>query len=250
MFKFLGHLAIVVLLTLLTQLGGIAWLGALLFRRRLVPFVLLYAGLSLSATWAAPQFGRVALSCWEDSSLQVQSWLYCAMNRNYVSPELAEVLQDTAAAVDADYPGTVTQVLDANFPFVAGFPLLPHLSHHDGRKADLAFFYADASGFRPKATRSPIGYFAFEQGPSECPGAWFTLRWDLQVLQPMWRELYIDTDRTRRLLQVLMADGRVEKVFLEPHLQERLGLRSSKLRFQGCRAARHDDHIHLQLSIG
>lgn len=31
--------------------------------------------------------------------------------------------------------------LDANFPFKDGFPLLPHLSHDDGRKVDIAFMY-------------------------------------------------------------------------------------------------------------
>ncbi|WP_241482274.1 hypothetical protein [Leisingera sp. ANG-Vp] len=74
MFKIFGHLALAVLFTLVTQLGGLAWLGALLFRRRLLAFLILYAGLSLAAVWAAPQFGRVALSCWDRGPLQMQSW--------------------------------------------------------------------------------------------------------------------------------------------------------------------------------
>ncbi len=40
----------------------------------------------------------------------------------------------------------------------------------------------------------------------------------------------------------------LEKVLLEPHLVRRLGLSSPLLRFQGCRAARHDDHLHLQIT--
>ncbi|OBY28682.1 hypothetical protein [Leisingera sp. JC1] len=247
MSKIIGHIAFAVLLTLLTQLGGMAWLVALMFRRRLATFLILYLGLSLAAIWAAPHFGRVALSCWQQGTLQMQSWLFCALNRNFMAPELAEVLQEAAAAVDTVYPGTVTQVLDANFPFLAGFPLIPHLSHHDGRKADLAFYYSDASGYSPKAVRSPIGYFAFEQGVSECPDARPSLRWDLQALQPLWRDLEVDADRTRHLLRVLAADDRIGKIFLEPHLQDRFEVSSGKLRFQGCRAARHDDHIHLQL---
>jgi hypothetical protein len=35
--------------------------------------------------------------------------------------------------MDEKFPGTVTIALDANFPFVNGFPLLPHLSHADGK---------------------------------------------------------------------------------------------------------------------
>ena len=59
-------------------------------------------------------------------------------------------------------------MLDGNFPFITGFPLLPHLSHDDGEKVDLAFYYADDTGYLRGATRAPIGYFAFEDGTSNC----------------------------------------------------------------------------------
>ncbi|WP_241525786.1 hypothetical protein [Pseudophaeobacter leonis] len=129
MMRLLGHTAIFVFLTLLTQLGGMAWLFALLFRRRILMFVLTYSALTLAAHWATPVTGRVALSCHNGGSLQVQSWFYCITNRNYVTPELAAVLQEAAATLEREYPGTKTGVLDANFPFLTGFPLLPHLSH-------------------------------------------------------------------------------------------------------------------------
>ena len=35
--------------------------------------------------------------------------------------------------------------------------------------------------------------------------------------------------------------------WLEPHLKNRLGITHSKLRFQGCQAVRHDDHIDVQM---
>ena len=137
--RILFHTILVLILTVLTQLGGIAWLIGLLTRRRLLGFAVAYAALSLGATVIAPAFGRVALSCFSSGPLQVQSLMYCALNRQYVTPEMAQVLDDLADDMEAAHPGTVTQVLDANFPFVTGFPLLPHLSHHDGRKADIAF---------------------------------------------------------------------------------------------------------------
>ncbi len=241
------HGLVVLFLTLLTQLGGLAWLAACFFKRRLLSFILAYAALSVAAVGGAPYFGRVALSCWDDGPLQVQSWMYCALNRNYVSPELAEVLSHSAAEMARRHPGTVTLVLDANFPFFDGFPLLPHLSHDDGEKADLAFYYSDETGYLPGITPSPIGYFAFEQGPSDCPTVWPTLRWDLDFIQPLWPPYAIDEDRTRSLLGVLSDDDLVGKIFVEPHLAERLGTAHPKIRFQGCRAARHDDHIHFQL---
>lgn len=247
MIRYLFHAVLMVFLTLLTQVGGVAWLIALAFRRKILAFVIAYVMISAAATWIAPSFGRVALSCSHSAPLAVQSWMYCALNRNYVTPELADVLEDTAKAMDARYPGTVTYVLDANFPFFDGFPLLPHLSHDDGRKADLAFYYADASGYLPGAVRSPIGYFAFEQGPTDCAPDWPTLRWDFDLLQPLWRDYSLEPDRNRALLEVLSTDPRVGKIFVEPHLAASLGASGEGIRFQGCRAARHDDHIHMQL---
>ena len=49
------------------------------------------------------------------------------------------------------------------------------------------------------------------------------------------------------LAQTLLDDPRLGRMLLEPHLDQRLGLSDPRLRFQGCRAARHDDHIHIQL---
>ncbi|WP_234416949.1 penicillin-insensitive murein endopeptidase [Loktanella sp. Alg231-35] len=235
------------LLTMLTQIGGLAWLVAQLFHQRLLPFLLIYSAMTVASIWIAPSFGRTALSCSASGPLQVQSWMYCALNRNYVTPQLADVLKQTAITMDERYPGTTTLVLDSNFPFFDNFPLLPHLSHDDGEKADLAFYYRDEAGYLAGATRSPIGYFAFEQGPSDCPAIWPTLRWDLAALQPMWLNYALDQQRNRAVLQTLTNDPRVGRIFVEPHLAQSLNIAHPKVRFQGCRAARHDDHIHLQL---
>lgn len=241
------HAVLFLGLTPLTQIGGLAWVIAVFFKRRLLAFVSIYAALTVAAVWLAPVFGRVALNCLDNGPLQVQSWMYCALNRNYVAPELANILRETAGEMEMRFPGARTLVLDANFPFVEGFPLLPHLSHDDGGKVDLAFFYRDESGYLPGATRSPIGYFAFEQGPSDCPRNWPTLRWNLNGLQPFWRNYALDAERNTALLQILSGDARVGKIFLEPHLVQTLGVSHPSIRFQGCRAARHDDHIHVQL---
>lgn len=183
MIRILFNSSIVVLLTLLTQVGGLVWIFALFFKRKMFAFALAYALTTTSAVWVAPYFGRVAISCFDRGPLEVQSWMYCALNRNYVSPELADVLKDTAQTVNARFPGTKTLLLDANFPFFDGFPLLPHLSHDDGVKADLAFFYRNEEGYLSGATRSPIGYFAFEDGSSNCANSWPTMRWNLRSLQ-------------------------------------------------------------------
>ena len=160
--------------------------------------------------------------------------------------------------MEMTFPGTTTLALDGNFPFFDGFPMLPHLSHSDGRKLDVAFYYQDADGqFLDKATRSPIGYFAFER-PSEesvlpCKGRGdvLTMRWDLDVLQALWQPWSLEERRTREALRWLSDEGRdfgIEKIFVEPHLAQRLGVSAENIKFQGCRTARHDDHMHMQVA--
>ncbi len=236
------------LLTALTQLGGVAWLIALGFKRRLLAFVLAYCGLFTAALVFAPQFGRVALPCF-DANLRAQSVFYCATMRNYVSPQMAQVAQKVADSVAQNHPGTVTLYLDGNLPFWDGFPLLPHVSHDDGNKLDLAFYYVDEAGaYAVGKCRSAIGYWAFEQfGQEQCPEVWPTMRWSLPWLQGLWPDRDLEPERTKTMVEAVLSDPRVSKLFLEPDLARRLGVAHSKMRFQGCRAARHDDHLHLQL---
>lgn len=245
--RFIVNGSLVVVLTAFTQVGGVAWLLAIWLRHTFLAFLSIYIALSILAAWIAPLNGRVAVSCWSSGPLQVQSWFYCLSNRTYVTEEMAGVLDDVADVVNKEYPGTVTLLLDASFPFFDGFPLLPHLSHDDGEKADLAFYYRDDDGYQAGRTRSPIGYFSFEQGATTCPDNWLSMRWNMRLLQPYWAQLDLDAARTRFLIEKLASDRRVSKIFVEPHLTQSLGVEGRKIRFQGCRAARHDDHIHFQL---
>jgi hypothetical protein len=126
---------------------------------------------------------------------------------------------------------------------------LPHLSHDDGEKLDFAYYYSDPDGvYLPGRTRSPIGYWAFEPAVEEqCPPAWLTLRWGMGWLQPLFPDRRLEPRRTAALVQALLDDPRTANVFFEPPLAARMGLAHPRLRFQGCRAARHDDHVHVQL---
>lgn len=255
--KILIHIIGVIALTVLTQIGGIAYLIAaflpkLTAGKRLAAFVLTYTLLWVSASFLAPVFGRVPLACGFSTTdnLKMQSPLYCIMNRHYVTPELKSVAFDLAGYVEKSYPGTTTLALDAGFPFFDGFALLPHLSHKDGRKLDIAYYYSENG-----KTRSPIGYWAFEEprpgDPQPCQNlSGPTLRWNMNWLQFTFNSLTMDEARTRTALNWLATEGKqrgVSKVFIEPHLARRLGVSGDVIRFQGCRAARHDDHIHLQI---
>ncbi len=56
----------------------------------------------------------------------------------------------------------------------------------------------------------------------------------------------LDEERTRELVRLFAEDKSVRKILIEPHLKSRLKLgQYDKIRFQGCKAARHDDHIHV-----
>jgi len=250
------------LLSVLTQLGGLAYLIAYWFGRgragKAAIFAASYFALMASAMLAAPAFGRTSLPCFGDGSLRMQSPLYCALNRQYVTPDMAQFAHTAADAVARRHPGTVTLSLDANFPLFDGFPLLPHLSHNDGEKLDFALYYSDESGnYLPAITRSPIGYWAFEtpsaNAPHPCQGRKdrATLRWDMRWFAPLTRPLTLDRTRTAALLNWVAQNpppGYRVKLLIEPHLKQSLGIVSDKVRFQGCRAARHDDHIHIQIS--
>ena len=252
MLRVLWHSGIVILLTLATQLGGLAWLLALALSRYragtfLALFLLIYGGFWMGARVAAPELGRVAVPCIDQGPghATALSPFYCAMNRTYVTFEAAAMVEDLAAHMENRFPGTRTRMLDAGFPFFDGFPLMPHLSHDDGRKFDLALWYQGGG------TRSPIGYFAFEQprpgDPQPCDTAG-PLRWDLAWLQPHLPVVPLDQARTAEALRWLsrnLPPG--GKVFVEPHLARRLGVEAPNIRFQGCKAARHDDHIHVQI---
>ena len=268
-------IVLVVLLTVLTQIGGLVMLLVWGLSRLVLPramgawrraainalmFAVAYAAISvLVVPPLAALAGRVPLPCrmQPDRAFAAGSVLLCALNRHYVVPDLVVVLKELSGEIARVFPGTTTLFLDANFPFLNGFPLLPHLSHGDGRKLDLAFYYADAEGrYLPAATRSPIGYWAFERplasDASPCGArSWLSLRWDLDFLQDKFPDRVLEPGRTSAALQWLLSEGsrfKVDRVFIEPYLAARLGVQASPaLGFQGCRAARHDDHIHIQI---
>lgn len=248
---------LVVASTVFTQVGVVLWvplgLGARARRPVLATFLaglFTYAVACAIVPFLAARSGRVPLPCLPGGPLAPRSVLFCAANRHYVVPELRTALDDVAAAVERDHPGTVVLYLDAGFPF-GGMPLLPHLSHGDGRKVDLALLYADASGSPLGSGGSPIGYWGYVAPPPgtpvACPAGVWDLRWDLDVVQPVLSRAALDDGRTRALVRAAVGHPSVGKVLLEPHLQARLGVSSTRLRFQGCGAARHDDHVHVQL---
>ncbi len=57
----------------------------------------------------------------------------------------------------------------------------------------------------------------------------------------------VDPERTEALLRKFISAPETQKILIEPHLKIRLHADVPKVRLQGCHAARHDDHIHIQI---
>jgi hypothetical protein len=202
----------------------------------------------------APLFGRQKI---EDSKRLRPQFLFTKLlNRNYVSKDLHTSLLDIAEKFNDRYPTIQVVYLDANFPFFDGFPLLPHLSHNDGKKIDLSFVYKDRSGSTSNLKPSRSGYGIFEEPNSDeinqnklCQsmGAW---QYDFpkHLTFGSEKDLEVDISATKTLIQLVANNSKVHKIFLEPHLKKRWKLYDAKIRFQGCHAVRHDDHIHLQIN--
>jgi hypothetical protein len=260
-----------------TQIGGVVFVGAVLFARALQRWGFGKSGAFLAGTTfflvttpilnlyvvptLAARAGREALPCaaTAERPYAALSPLYCGLARNYVRSEAKAVLEAMASDLARQYPGLIVAYLDTGFPFFDGFPLPPHLSHDDGRRIDLAYFYKDGSGRAAMLTTpSPLGYWGFEATPEgETPLCadkvrWLTFRWDMGWFQSfVRRDLVLDEERTAAMLRWLTEQGQaqgVEKILLEPHMAKRLQVVSPLIRFQGCRAARHDDHIHFEVA--
>jgi hypothetical protein len=262
--KFLAGTLLFVGLTVLSQVGGLILLVCWhvcryrLFTdeaRRWLAFVssgAAYVAITLLLVpGLAALFGRVPMPLFASAEAPVapRSLLYCLLNRHYVKPQVRDLVIDTARRMAEKYPGSHIHYMDGGFPYGPKFPLLPHLSHADGRKIDLSFCYH--SGGKYSLSPSPLGYWVYEppkpDEPAPYKGKPSPFRWDMPFLQGVNRDRKLDEKRTRDLLKTLLEQPGTEKILLEIHLQERLKVSHPRLRFQQRQAARHDDHLHLQV---
>ncbi|WP_298780184.1 hypothetical protein [uncultured Polaribacter sp.] len=67
------------------------------------------------------------------------------------------------------------------------------------------------------------------------------------TLRTLNNDLKISEKGTKKLILCILKNKKVSKIFIEPHLKNRMKLNHPKIRFHSCRAVRHDDHIHFQI---
>ncbi len=257
-----SHFFFFAALTLLTQVGGVAYVLSLLLSRMfqhegrwklVVSFLSTYLFLTLLLVpIVAPVFGREKIK--HTQRIQPATYSTVLLNRNYVQPALNVLLTQA----EANLAGSSVAIcyLDANFPFFNGFPLLPHLSHDDGRKLDLSLVYETPEGTITDRQKSNSGYGIFagpRAGESDqirtcrSNGYW---QYDFTRYITFGRKnnplIFSDRGTKQLITAVLQTDG-LGKLFIEPHLKVRLNLIDQRVRYHGCQAVRHDDHIHVQL---
>ncbi len=262
--KLFGHISAVLLLTMVTQIGGLVYLFSLVIAKNVgVKFwlkkQLLFIGLYIILTLfvvplVAPIFGREKVK--HTANIEATNYMTVLLNRNYVKPELNALLYQISLDVMEVDSNAVVSYLDASFPFMDGFPLLPHLSHNDGRKIDLSLMYADANGKLSNLKKSISGYgvFAvpfieeFNQTRFCKENGYFQYDFPKYLtFGQINKHLLFSEKFTKYLANNVLKQPNLGKMFIEPHLKKRLNLYHDKVRFHGCGAVRHDDHIHIQL---
>ena len=262
--KNLLHIVTILFLTILTQVGGIVYLIVMLITRRQIKrrrvkriglFIVLYLLVTfLLVPLTAPVFGRERIK--NTDLISAHSFFYKLLNRNYVRPELNKALQQISIGLNQKHQGIKLIYLDANFPFFNKFPLLPHLSHNDGKKIDITLVYQLQNGELTNKKPSVSGYGVFEDPePNEydqisickSKGNW---QYDFPkylTLGKINKEISFSEKGTQSLVLETVKQNSIGKILIEPHLKARLNLNYSKVRYHGCHAVRHDDHIHIQL---
>lgn len=205
--------------------------------------------------YIAPLFGREKID--DTQNLESHSFFYKLANRNYVRPELHRVLHEIADEYAKEHEGIKLVYLDACFPFFNEFPLLPHLSHNDGKKVDVSLIYEGPGKLftNKKPSRSGYGVYVspvngeFDQAAfCRDKGYWQYGFPQYLSLGEINKEISFSERGTRNLVKIIVKQSEIGKLFIEPHLKARLNLTSPKVRFHGCQAVRHDDHIHFQLN--
>lgn len=259
--KSIIHFALIFLLTILTQIGGIIYVLTLFLvttynlKRKygfMIFSIMYFVSTFLIVPPIAKYLGREKIQT--SNSIKPTSYMTVLLNRNYVVPEMNELLKDTDRILMKS--GVGIRFLDANFPFVNGFPLLPHLSHKDGKKLDLSLVYETEKGEISTLSKSRSGYGVFVE-PKQTEFNQVEKCLDLGYFQydyPKYltfgeenESLQFSVLGSKRLIKAILGNENLEKLFIEPHLKQRLKLTDQRIRFHGCRAVRHDDHIHIQV---
>ena len=271
-FRVLRHALFFTFLTLITQIGGLIWLFSLYLNKmvqkrrpiRGLRWAIFLTTYTLTTVFIVPPAAyyfcnRVRLPVFSNPHLEPENLVYSFFNRTFVRPELLEALETVAEQMQEKFPGAAIWDMDANFPFIDGYPLHPHLTHNIGKAIDITFYWKDAKTGAPiKKSPSPSGYGLWAEAlPGEFDyaalcmqkGYWY-IGYDGDLTDWCYnkKDYVFDGERTGELMQHIARHPAFGRILIQPHLKQRFGLEQyDNIVAQGCQSARHDDHVHVQL---
>lgn len=195
----IGIIILFVILTILSQVGGIILLLWLLlyqfFKKRLkntwvrrgvhvVGFVVFYLFFMFIIIPPLARIqDRVPLPMSKSGALVPVTYWTAIFGRNYIKSEGRDKLETIAEAFVKKHPELKVKYMDCNYPFRfigsdeihedTGFPILeglfPHFTHL-GDKADIALIYNDEEGNPSNLTPTAIGYGSSVEPNKDEPG--------------------------------------------------------------------------------
>lgn len=272
----LGIILLFVILTALSQVGGLILLLWLLlyqfFKKRFknawvrrgvhvggfVVFYLFFMFVIIPPL--ARIQDRVPLPMSKSGTLVPVTYWTAIFGRNYIKSEGRAKLESIAEAYVKKHPDLKVKYMDCNYPFRINITgkknvwilegLLPHITH-DGTKADIALVYNDINGQSSNLTPTAFGYgSSVDPLPTEtctpcaCENSGY---WQYSFM-------YRNLPRTEYPLNIKVSADLIrifdrhltDKIFLEKHLQQRFNLHGNYAQ-AGCHSVRHDDHFHVTL---
>lgn len=227
--------------------------------KAVVFFCICYLGfIGLILPSLASLSGRQPLPVFSKGNLKPAHYYTVILNRHYVKHKLHQSVQMVSQKMKSKHPNLNIYYLDAGFPFLDKMPLIPHLSHGDGKKLDFCFVYKNVKNKKLKSgNRSILGYGDYE-APLRKEGYYSIDNckkkndyYDFPKVFPSKfnsHSFELDNSLSKELLIAFASEKSIDKILLEPHLKQRWGLQTyDKIRFHGCKAVRHDDHFHIQV---
>jgi hypothetical protein len=260
-----------ILLTILSQVGGIILLIWLLIYRsfnekikniwirktsNILGFIAFYMIFNLLIIPPLARLdGKVPLPLSKSGDLVPVTYWTAIFMRNYISVKGKESLETISAQFAQKHPGIKVKYMDCNYPFcfdVKGKKnvwilegLVPHLSHK-GDKADIAFVYNDDNGNPSNLTPTAIGYGSCVDPKKNEP----QIPCDSWMYSFMYRNMpnsgYELNNIISAQLVKMFRKYTYDKILIEKHLKVRFNLRG-RFGIAGCNSVRHDDHFHVNL---
>lgn len=274
--KIIGFIFLFILLTALSQIGGIIlilWIIIFrLFSKRFTNgwarrgintggFVVFYLFcMFLIVPPLARIQDRVPLPISKSGALVPVTYWTAIFGRNYIKSEGRAKLETIAESFVKKHPELKVKYMDCNYPFRFNINgkrnvwilegLLPHITH-DGTKADIALIYNDNNGNPINQTPTSFGYgSSVDPRPNETCTPCFCKEKGFWQYSFMYRILprteYPLNDRISGELIKIFDRQLTDKIFLEKHLQQRFKLHGYYAE-AGCHSVRHDDHFHVTL---